>query len=126
MQPLLRHFQPNCITRIDGVFTISGVIEVVSNVDLDVNEHKLVEFLGSSGCGKSTILRMFAGLEDVNSGELYIAEKLINDTDPMDHGIATLIQHYALYPHLDNMDNITFGLRRMKVSEADIVGYACL
>ncbi|WP_071797492.1 ABC transporter ATP-binding protein [Natronohydrobacter thiooxidans] len=97
-----------------------GAIEVVPDFNLHVRDHEFVVFLGPSGCGKSTMLRMMAGLENITSGELMIGDKVVNDLEPRDRGIAMVFQNYALYPHMTIRDNIAFGLRRLKVSEAEI------
>lgn len=97
-----------------------GTLEIVPDFNLTVADHEFVVFLGPSGCGKSTILRMIAGLEGISGGELFIGGKLVNDLEPKDRGIAMVFQNYALYPHMSIRDNIAFGLRRLKVSEAEI------
>jgi multiple sugar transport system ATP-binding protein len=97
-----------------------GAVEVVPNFNLSVDDHEFVVFLGPSGCGKSTILRMIAGLEDISGGEVSIGGKVVNDLEPRDRGIAMVFQNYALYPHMTIRENIAFGLRRLKVSEAEI------
>jgi multiple sugar transport system ATP-binding protein len=97
-----------------------GMVEVVPEFSLSVADHEFVVFLGPSGCGKSTILRMIAGLEDIGGGELLIGGTVVNDLEPRDRGIAMVFQNYALYPHMTIRENIAFGLRRLKVSEAEI------
>ena len=85
-----------------------------------IADHEFVVFLGPSGCGKSTILRMIAGLESISGGEVSIAGRVVNDLELRDRGIARVFQNYALYPHMTIRDNIAFGLRRLKISEAEI------
>jgi multiple sugar transport system ATP-binding protein len=97
-----------------------GAQEVVPDFNMTVADHEFVVFLGPSGCGKSTILRMIAGLEGISGGELLIGGKVVNDLEPRDRGIAMVFQNYALYPHMSIRDNIAFGLRRLKISEAEI------
>jgi multiple sugar transport system ATP-binding protein len=97
-----------------------GSVEVVPDFNLHVNDHEFIVFLGPSGCGKSTMLRMMAGLENISGGDLKIGGNIVNDLEPRDRGIAMVFQNYALYPHMTIRDNIAFGLRRIKVSEAEI------
>jgi len=97
-----------------------GAVEVVPDFNLHVADHEFIVFLGPSGCGKSTMLRMMAGLESITGGELKIGNKIVNDLEPRDRGIAMVFQNYALYPHMSIKDNIAFGLRRIKVPEVEI------
>ena len=91
---------------------------VVAGFNLEVRNHEFIVFLGPSGCGKSTILRMIAGLEDISGGELSIDGQVVNQLSPRERNIAMVFQNYALYPHMSVRDNITFGLRRMKIAPA--------
>ena len=75
---------------------------------------------GPSGCGKSTLLRMVAGLEDITEGAVHIGERVVNDLEPAERDIAMVFQNYALYPHMTVGENIGFGLRMRKASEAEI------
>ncbi|MGH7543480.1 MAG: ABC transporter ATP-binding protein, partial [Gemmatimonadota bacterium] len=74
------------------------------------------------GCGKSTILRMIAGLEPVSAGRLYIDDRLVNDVPPKQRDIAMVFQNYALYPHMSVHDNLAFGLKLRKMTKAEIEG----
>jgi multiple sugar transport system ATP-binding protein len=97
-----------------------GDTEVVAGFNLEVSNHEFIVFLGPSGCGKSTILRMIAGLEDITGGELSIDGRVVNKLSPRERNIAMVFQNYALYPHMSVRDNITFGLRRMKIAPDEI------
>ena len=97
-----------------------GDVEVVAGFNLEVRNHEFIVFLGPSGCGKSTILRMIAGLEEISGGELQIDGQVVNQLSPRERNIAMVFQNYALYPHMSVRDNITFGLRRMKVAPDEI------
>jgi multiple sugar transport system ATP-binding protein len=97
-----------------------GEVEVVAGFNLEVRNHEFIVFLGPSGCGKSTILRMIAGLEDISGGELSIDGQVVNQLSPRERNIAMVFQNYALYPHMSVRDNITFGLRRMKIAPDEI------
>lgn len=72
------------------------------------------------GAGKSTILRLISGLEDISSGEIMIDGKVVNNVHPKDRDIAFVFQSYALYPHMSVYDNIAFGLKMRKYSKAVI------
>ncbi len=97
-----------------------GNVQVIPDFNLAVKDHEFVVVLGPSGCGKSTILRMTAGLETITSGTLSIGNKVVNDLEPRDRGIAMVFQNYALYPHMSIRDNIAFGLKRIKLPTAEI------
>ena len=83
-----------------------GKDEVIHGVDLEIQTGEFVVILGPSGCGKSTLLRMIAGLEDITSGEIAIAEKVVNQLEPRERGCAMVFQSYALYPHVTVADKI--------------------
>ncbi|MGV8038503.1 ATP-binding cassette domain-containing protein, partial [Mycobacterium kansasii] len=71
-------------------------------------------------CGKSTTLRMVAGLEDITEGEFKIDGKIMNDVAPKDRDIAMVFQNYALYPHMTVFDNMAFGLKLRKFKKDEI------
>ncbi|MFN2324159.1 MAG: ATP-binding cassette domain-containing protein, partial [Trueperaceae bacterium] len=73
-----------------------------------------------SGCGKSTALRMIAGLETITGGEMRIGDKVVNDVEPKDRDIAMVFQNYALYPHMTVYDNMAFGLKIRKFQKEEI------
>ena len=93
---------------------------VINNIDLEIKDKEFVVLVGSSGCGKSTILRMIAGLEEITDGEIYIGDKKVNDIQPKDRDIAFVFQSYALYPHMTVRENIAFGLKMRKVDKLTI------
>ncbi len=97
-----------------------GDVVVQKDVDLEIIDGEFIAFVGPSGCGKTTLLRMIAGLEDITSGDLYIDGARVNDTPPSQRSISMVFQSYALYPHLNLKDNMTFGLRLAKTPEAEI------
>ena len=88
----------------------AGDITAVDRVSLDVEHKEFMVLVGPSGCGKSTTLRMVAGLEEITSGEIHIADRLVNDVPAKDRDIAMVFQSYALYPHMTVFDNMAFGL----------------
>lgn len=90
---------------------------VIDGIDLEIKDKEFVVLVGASGCGKSTILRMIAGLEEISDGEIYIGDKKVNDIAPKDRDIAFVFQSYALYPHMTVRENIAFGLKMRKVDK---------
>ena len=87
---------------------------VIDGIDLTIKDKEFLVLVGSSGCGKSTILRMIAGLEDISGGNIYIGDTKVNNVHPKDRDIAFVFQSYALYPHMNVYDNIAFGLKMRK------------
>ncbi|MBS0340088.1 MAG: sn-glycerol-3-phosphate ABC transporter ATP-binding protein UgpC [Proteobacteria bacterium] len=96
-----------------------GDVTVVQQLDLSVQAGEFVVLLGESGCGKSTTLRMVAGLEDVTEGRIVIGGKDVTHAPPMSRDIAMVFQSYALYPHMDVEQNMSFALRLAGHSQAD-------
>ncbi len=90
---------------------------IIDGIDLEIKDKEFLVLVGASGCGKSTILRMIAGLEDISGGEIFIGEKKVNKVPPKDRDIAFVFQSYALYPHMTVRENIAFGLKMRKISE---------
>jgi len=84
---------------------------IVDNLNLKIYENEFLTLLGPSGCGKSTTIRMIAGFESPNAGQIIIDGKVINDLPPYVRPINTVFQRYALFPHLNVFDNVAFGLR---------------
>ena len=89
-------------------------IRAVDSVDLSIADGEFVVLVGPSGCGKSTTLRMIAGLEDLSGGTISIGNRIVNDVPPKDRNIAMVFQNYALYPHLNVRQNLSFGLERRR------------
>jgi multiple sugar transport system ATP-binding protein len=92
----------------------------VSDLDLEISDHEFVVLAGPLGCGKSSVIRMIAGLEEISKGEIFIGDRRINDVLPKDRDIAFVPQSYVPYPVMSVRDNLTFGLMRRKFSEAEI------
>jgi ABC-type sugar transport system ATPase subunit len=97
-----------------------GEAVIVAGLDLSIADGELVVLVGGSGCGKSTILRMLAGLEQVTSGKILIGERDVTHLAPRDRNVAMVFQDYALYPHLTAYENLALGLRIRKVPKAEI------
>ena len=105
---------------LQGVHKLFGSVTAVEDFNLSIGSSEFVVFVGPSGCGKSTTLRMLAGLEDVSSGVISIDGKPVNNVHPKDRDIAMVFQNYALYPHLNVFDNISFGLRAKRLPKNEI------
>ncbi|MFW9877831.1 MAG: ABC transporter ATP-binding protein [Candidatus Thorarchaeota archaeon] len=88
-----------------------GNFTAVSNFNLEIEDHEFLCLVGPSGCGKSTTLRMLAGLDQITEGTIKIGDRIVNEVEPKDRGIAMVFQSYALYPHYNVYDNLAFGLR---------------
>ena len=95
-----------------------GPVEVLSDINLTVEDGEFVVFVGPSGCGKSTLLRVIAGLEDATKGTVDIGGDVVNAIPPAKRGIAMVFQSYALYPHLSVRDNMALGLKQEKQPKA--------
>lgn len=103
-----------------GVKKIYDKKVVIDGIDLNIKDREFIVLVGASGCGKSTILRMIAGLEEISDGEILIGDKKVNNIPPKDRDIAFVFQSYALYPHMTVRENIAFGLKMRKVDKAEI------
>ena len=107
-------------TEIINVSKTFGATKVIDNVSLTIGAKEFVVFLGPSGCGKSTLLRMIAGLETVDEGEIRIGGRRVDQLPPGERGVAMVFQHYALYPHMTVRENMSFGLRNVRLANAEI------
>ena len=97
----------------------------VKNISLRIENGEFMVLVGPSGCGKSTTLRMVAGLEKITSGTISIGDRVVNELEPKDRGIAMVFQNYALYPHMTIFNNMAFGLQLAKKQKnfiSEIVG----
>lgn len=92
----------------------------VDSVDMAIQDGEIIGLLGSSGCGKTSTLRMIAGFEDVTSGEIRLGERVINQLKPAKRNVAMAFEGYALYPPLTVRDNIGFALLRDKQPRAEV------
>jgi multiple sugar transport system ATP-binding protein len=106
--------------RLQGLKKSFGNVTVIPGIDLEIHDREFVVFVGPSGCGKSTLLRIIAGLEPVDSGDLFIGDKRVNDVPPAQRDIAMVFQDYALYPHMSVFDNMAFGLEMRNMPKDEI------
>ncbi|MDB5895720.1 MAG: sugar transporter ATP-binding protein [Rhodoferax sp.] len=102
--------------------TYPNGFKAVHGIDLDIRDGEFMVFVGPSGCAKSTVLRMIAGLETISGGELHIGSKVVNNLAPKQRGIAMVFQNYALYPHMKVYDNLAFGLRLSGLKKVEVDG----
>ena len=107
--------------------TLKGINKIYPNgfhavhdFNLEIEKGEFIVFVGSSGCGKSTTLRMIAGLEEISDGQLIIDGKVMNDVAPKDRDIAMVFQNYALYPHMTVYENMAFSLKLKKAPKDEI------
>ena len=98
----------------------AGVIRAVDGVSLDVADGELVTLLGPSGCGKTTVLRILAGFETADAGEVEIDGRSVLPLPPHLRPTALVFQNYALFPHLSVFENIAYGLKLRKLARAEI------
>lgn len=110
----------NKIIELKGVSKSFDGETVLDSINLDIYDNEFITLLGPSGCGKTTTLRIIGGFETPDSGEVYFDGKNITDVPPYKRRVNTVFQKYALFPHLNVYENIAFGLRVAKVSEAEI------
>jgi multiple sugar transport system ATP-binding protein len=113
--------------EISGVRKSFGAVHVLHGMDLAIADGEFIVLVGPSGCGKSTLLRLIAGLEALSAGTIRIGGAMVNDLSPKDRDIAMVFQSYALYPHMNVADNMSYSLRLRRTGKdkiADAVGNA--
>ncbi|MFE7774827.1 ABC transporter ATP-binding protein [Streptomyces sp. NPDC057445] len=101
--------------RLSGISKTYGSFNAVHPLDLTVPQGSFFALLGASGCGKTTTLRMIAGLEDPTTGTVFLGDEDVTDLPPYKRPVNTVFQSYALFPHLTIYENVAFGLRRRGV-----------
>jgi spermidine/putrescine transport system ATP-binding protein len=110
----------NVLLKLIGIKKEFEDTTVVKNLNLDIYEGEFLTLLGSSGCGKTTTLRMIAGFETPTLGKIEIKGEDVSSKEPFDRNINTVFQSYALFPHMNIYNNIAFGLKMKKVKKSEI------
>ena len=108
------------IVELNGVNKVYGKNHVVKDLELKVKEGEFLTLLGSSGCGKTTTLRMIAGFEEPTTGSIRVEGEAIEEKEPFERNVNTVFQTYALFPHMTIADNIAYGLKIKRVPKAEI------
>jgi len=106
--------------RITEVAKRFGSTTALHSIDLTIADREFLVLLGASGCGKTTLLRIVAGLETATTGEVHIGGKRVDTLAPKDRGIAMVFQNYAVFPHLTVFENIAFGLRMENMAQQEV------
>jgi len=114
--------------RIENVTKKFGKLVAVDNVSLHVHEKEYFALLGPSGCGKTTLLRLVAGLIKPDQGKIYIGDRMVNDVPPEDRDIGFVFQTFALFPHMDAWNNVTYGpkVKGFDMKKAGTIGHEVL
>ncbi|WP_312694509.1 ABC transporter ATP-binding protein [Caproiciproducens sp.] len=93
---------------------------VIPDLNIEIKDGELFTLLGPSGCGKTTLLRMIAGFNSIEGGDVYFNDTRINDIDPSRRNIGMVFQNYAIFPHMTVRDNVAFGLKNRKMEKEKI------
>ena len=107
------------LIEIRGLSKSFGEVKAVAGIDLDINAGEFITLLGPSGSGKTTVLRMIAGFEDPDAGTIKLNGEDITHLPPYERDVNTVFQDYALFPHMDVITNIEYGLRVKKVEKKE-------
>lgn len=100
----------------------NGKVTVIPNLSVTINRGEFFTLLGPSGCGKTTLLRMIAGFNTLEGGNIYFDNQVINEVPVPDRNIGMVFQNYAIFPHLTVFENVAFGLKQRKVPKDKIKG----
>ena len=107
------------IVSLKSISRSFGSVRAVDNVSLEIFAGEFITLLGPSGSGKTTVLRMIAGFEKPDSGSIFISDKDVSQLAPYDRDVNTVFQDYALFPHMDVVTNIEYGLRVKGIEKSE-------
>ena len=107
--------QNNSIVKLNNVEKSFGAIKAVDGVSLKIGRGEFFSLLGPSGCGKTTLLRLIAGFEKPESGQIIIDDKEMASVEPNLRPTNMVFQNYAIFPHLNVEENVGYGLKRRKI-----------
>lgn len=110
----------NSILRLENIHKAFDNVPVLNGITLDVEQGEFITLLGSSGCGKTTTLRIIAGLEQADEGSVWLNGENITEQVPNKRDVNTVFQNYALFPHMTVEENIGYGLKIKKTPKAEI------
>ncbi|ABG87176.1 spermidine/putrescine ABC transporter, ATP-binding protein [Clostridium perfringens SM101] len=110
----------NNIIELKGITKSYGKDTILDNLSLNIKKNEFLTLLGPSGCGKTTTLKIIAGFETADSGQVVFENNIINDIPPYERQLNTVFQKYALFPHMNVYENIAFGLKLKKIPK-DII-----
>ncbi|ABQ20100.1 spermidine/putrescine ABC transporter ATP-binding protein PotA [Vibrio cholerae] len=108
------------VIRLSGISKSFDGKEIIGNLNLDVNHGEFLTILGPSGCGKTTVLRMIAGFETADQGQILLDDQDVTQVPAEQRHVNTVFQSYALFPHMTVFENVAFGLRMQKVPQSEI------
>ncbi|WP_166868514.1 ABC transporter ATP-binding protein [Salinibacterium sp. ZJ70] len=110
---------PGTVT-LDGITKVYGEHTAVDRLDLDIRAGEFISLLGPSGCGKTTTLRMIAGFEQPDAGDILISGASVLGTPPYRRNVNTVFQAYALFPHMTVAENVAYGLQQRRTPKAEV------
>lgn len=108
------------ILKLDNITKKFGDTQVLRGISLDICKGEFITFLGASGCGKTTTIRIIAGLEMPDEGRVFLSGQDVTELEPNRRNVNTVFQNYALFPHMDVYANVAYGLKLKKVPKNEI------
>ena len=109
------------LSRVDKYYgPVSKGVHAVQSISMDVPKGEIIAFLGSSGCGKTSTLRMIAGFEAVSAGSIELAGRAVHMLAPVRRNVAMAFEGYSLYPTVSVRDNIAFALKASRLADAEV------